>query len=91
MDERFAPEGAIWVCQACGKTHSDKYGIEGAGSRGWDESCMLNAILCHQNKRVSPGGMIAYEPVALPNPPFPKNKIWAGQDPLLAQRLILPS
>lgn len=42
-EDRFAPEGAIWVCAACGKTHKDQYGIEGDGSRGWDESCALNS------------------------------------------------
>ena len=41
--ERFAPAGWVWVCHACGKTHTDQYGIEGSGDRGWDESCMLNS------------------------------------------------
>lgn len=50
-DERFAPDGAIWVCAACGKTHKDQYGMDGAGSRGWDESCALNAVLCHDRKQ----------------------------------------
>ncbi len=52
MDERFAPKGAIWVCGACGKTHADLYGLEGVGSRGWDESCALNAILCDETTLV---------------------------------------
>lgn len=48
--ERHAPEGAIWVCGMCGKTHRDRYG-EGSPStpRGWDESCMLHAVLADQN------------------------------------------
>jgi len=41
-----APPGQIWVCGACGKTSRDKYG-EKRISRGWDESCMMNAVLCH--------------------------------------------
>lgn len=44
--DRIAPAGAIWVCGACGKTARDRYGIEGEHDRGWDESCMLNAVLC---------------------------------------------
>lgn len=28
--DRFAPEGTIWVCAACGKTALDQYGIAGA-------------------------------------------------------------
>lgn len=40
-----AAEGTVWVCAACGKTSRDRYG-EQRISRGWDESCMLNAVLC---------------------------------------------
>jgi hypothetical protein len=42
--EHIAPPGTIHVCGACGKTARDKYGME----RGWDESCMLNAVLCKE-------------------------------------------
>ena len=45
-DERMAPPDGIWVCRACGKTAEDIYGTEGAHSPMWDESCMLNAVLC---------------------------------------------
>lgn len=45
--DRMAPDGQIWVCGACGKTAEDRYGIEGEHSRGWDESCMLHAVLCY--------------------------------------------
>ena len=48
-ETRFAPEGAIWVCGACGKTARDQYGLEGTHSPGWDESCMLNAVLCRED------------------------------------------
>lgn len=43
--ERIPPLGQIWQCQACGKTSEDLYGINGKHSRGWDISCVLNAIL----------------------------------------------
>lgn len=47
----IAPEGTVWVCGACGKRARSRYGFdEGRRSTaldaGWDESCMLNAILC---------------------------------------------
>lgn len=71
MAARFAPDGAIWVCGACGKTHKDQYGIEGVGSLGWDESCMLNAVLCHESRHVSRGGMIGYVPFSEPLTPQP--------------------
>lgn len=50
-DDRHAADGTIWVCGACGKTAKDRYGIEGEHSPGWDESCMLNAVLCHEKKQ----------------------------------------
>lgn len=43
--QRIAPKGTVWMCAACGKTAEDRYGLEGARSPGWEESCMLNAIL----------------------------------------------
>lgn len=44
--KRFAPDGAAWVCGACGKiSPHDRYGDKDS-SRGWDSSCMLNAVLC---------------------------------------------
>lgn len=57
MADRFAPHGTIWVCQACGKTHSDLYGIIGKGDRGWDESCALNAMLCDENRTFDKKGV----------------------------------
>lgn len=41
-----APEGQVWVCGACGKRSQDRYGFQNI-SYGWDESCMLNAVLCY--------------------------------------------
>jgi len=52
--DNIAPEGMVWVCGACGKTTKDKYGNE----RGWDESCMLNAILCEESKLVWKDGFV---------------------------------
>jgi hypothetical protein len=41
----------IWVCGACGKTAEyDSFGLEGKRSYGWDESCMMNSVLCHKEK-----------------------------------------
>jgi hypothetical protein len=66
-NDRFAPEGTVWVCGACGKTHKDRYGIEGKGSRSWDESCMLNAILCMEEPVVEPSGKIVWSAVNVQN------------------------
>jgi len=73
--DRFAPDGAIWVCGACGKTHKDQYGLEGEGSRSWDESCALNAVLCHERKHVNSRGEIVW---------------WAFSDPLPAYAIPTP-
>jgi len=45
-DERYAPEGKMWVCHACGKFSKDRYGD---GESSWDESCMLNSVLHDTN------------------------------------------
>jgi hypothetical protein len=42
-----APPGTIWVCGACGKTSRVRWEFTG---QGWDESCMMNAILCKEEK-----------------------------------------
>lgn len=44
-EERMAPDGAVWICGACGKTSKDRYGD---GKSMWDESCMLHAVLVHE-------------------------------------------
>jgi len=56
----LAPDGQIWRCHACGKRSRTRYGFvdDGTGrgcdrlsdgspvaDPGWDESCMLNAVL----------------------------------------------
>jgi hypothetical protein len=41
----IAPEGQVFVCGACGKRSRDLFG-EQRINRGWDESCMLNALVC---------------------------------------------
>lgn len=53
-DNRIAPPGKIWICAACGKKSKDRYGIVGEHSSGWDESCMLNAVLCEEPKNDFP-------------------------------------
>lgn len=47
-DNKVAPEGQVWVCGACGKRSRDRYGYQPI-DRGWDESCFLNAVLCHED------------------------------------------
>lgn len=54
MSERYAPEGKIWQCAACGKLAEDNYGLEGWHSYGWDESCMLNSHLVDRNQTMAP-------------------------------------
>ena len=56
----LAPAGKVWRCRACGKQSRTRFGfVDGNGARGsdhlpdgsrvadrgWDESCMLNAVL----------------------------------------------
>lgn len=53
MTNQIAPDDAIWVC-CCGKTSIDRYGIVGVHSPGWDESCMMNAVLC-KREGIIPG------------------------------------
>lgn len=43
-----APEGQVFVCATCGKRSRDRFGNQKI-SRGWDESCMLNAVLCYDD------------------------------------------
>jgi transposase len=59
-DERFAREGTIWVCAACGKTAKDRYGD---GTSSWDESCMLNSVLCHAEKMPDENGRLLWTAV----------------------------
>ena len=53
-EERIAPEGKIWVCLACGKVSKDLFGSNNPEetTRGWDESCVLNAQLFDTDKLV---------------------------------------
>lgn len=50
----LAPEGQIYVCGACGKTSYTRYGFDendqSQADSGWDESCMLNAVLCYERQ-----------------------------------------
>ena len=49
MSNIVAPPGQIWVCGACGKRSRDLYGNH-CLNRWWDVSCVLNAVLCHEDK-----------------------------------------
>lgn len=42
-----APDGQIYVCGACGKTSKT---LACVPDSSWDESCMLNAVLCYEEK-----------------------------------------
>lgn len=46
-----APEGHVFVCNACGKRSRDKYG-EMKIDPGWDEACMMEAVLCAESSLV---------------------------------------
>lgn len=50
MNNKIAPEGYIFVCAACGKKSKDIFGHQKI-DKGWDESCMLSAVLCHEKPR----------------------------------------
>ena len=46
---RKAPEGHIYICTACGRTSSWRYGFDDKGDRtsdgNWDESCTMKCEL----------------------------------------------
>ena len=50
-EDRMAPKGKIWFCPHCKREAEDRYGLRGQKSHGWDESCMLNAILVDAEPR----------------------------------------
>lgn len=54
---KIASKGQVFVCSACGKRSKDKYGDEMI-DRGWDVSCMLNSILCYEDKLVIENGRV---------------------------------
>ena len=63
-----APEGQVWICGACGKKSRTMYGFDAenkstAIDRGWDESCMLNAVLCYSDLRADDKGVLGYRAV----------------------------
>ncbi len=47
MSNKTASEDNLFVCCACGKTSTTRYGFDesnrSTASPGWDESCMMNA------------------------------------------------
>jgi hypothetical protein len=46
------PDNMVWVCRACGRTSRTRYGFnenrERVCDRGYDESCMVNSVLCYK-------------------------------------------
>lgn len=65
----LAPEGQVWICGACAKTSRSKGGYDARGNSvadgWWDESCMLNAVLCYEAsiKRRENGRIYYADPV----------------------------
>ena len=57
IGNKDAPEGHVYVCMACGKQSNDKYGFK-AISYGWDESCMMNAVLHPRSKCIIENGRV---------------------------------
>lgn len=53
----IAPDGMVFVCHACGKRSKDLYG-EQKIDRGWDESCMMNSVLCDEKSIVMKNGVV---------------------------------
>jgi hypothetical protein len=53
-----AGPGEIFVCSACGKTSKRR---TPTGRGGWDESCMMHAILCYE-KKGKDGAWVAVQP-----------------------------
>lgn len=71
---RIAPDGAVWVCGACGKTARDLYGDP---QSNWDVSCTLNAFLCIEASLVRDGGVgrvIRADPMPDPSEALPSNE-----------------
>lgn len=56
-EDRLAPEGSVWVCMACGKTATDRYGGPGS-TRGWDASCVMNSSLAEKESLVFEGDRV---------------------------------
>jgi len=64
MGNTRAPEGTVFVCTACSKTSSTRYGgCYEENSPMWDESCMLHALLVRTADILEPEGWEPYERV----------------------------
>lgn len=66
MANELAEPGQIFVCTACGKTSVDRYG-DLAIDPGWDESCMLHAVLCYADKKFDASGILSWHAVNRPD------------------------
>lgn len=48
--DRFAPEGKLWICMACGKiSPHDRFGLD-LSEHQWDASCVLRSELITQEE-----------------------------------------
>lgn len=74
-----APEGQIYICAACGKTSPTQYGFDENNKKvsdyGWDESCMLHAVLVYTDSIMLQGARVI-KAIAVPEiekaPPPPE-------------------
>jgi hypothetical protein len=56
-----AKEGTVWVCGACGNTSTWRNGYDDMGEQvawGWDESCSMVAVLCHEASLIKKDGLV---------------------------------
>lgn len=43
--DRYAPEGCVWICCVCAKISPyDRYGDD-KSHYGWDVSCVMNSVI----------------------------------------------
>jgi hypothetical protein len=53
-----APDGQVYACGACGKVSRWRYGFDDKGRNdatpGWDESCMMHAVLVSEASITDP-------------------------------------
>lgn len=73
----LAPEGQVWVCNACGRRAKSQYGFDEnnkstAVGGSWDSSCITWAVLCYEASIMVENGKVLLEyaaPVDATKPP----------------------
>lgn len=74
----LAPDGQVWVCAHCGRRARSRWGFDHQGEstvidHGYDSSCSLHAVLCHEEK--SPDGKWVCVSVDPPKKPYSPPKL----------------